>query len=80
MSSWICLVSDPILSKWIVVVLAISISLNGYLLKGIASGVFWGRLAESVGVGFGVVKGSVRFEEAGTVVSHRDNGRPSMPK
>ena len=62
MSSWTRLVGDPILSKWIVVVLAISISLNGYLLKGIASGVVGGRLAESLGVGFGGVKGAVRFE------------------
>ncbi|KAF8830679.1 hypothetical protein HHX47_DHR2001167 [Lentinula edodes] len=31
-------VRDPILSKWIVMVLAVSISLNGYLLKGIAAG------------------------------------------
>jgi hydroxymethylglutaryl-CoA reductase (NADPH) len=64
MSTWTRLVGDPILSKWIVVMLAISISLNGYLLKGIAAGVVGGRFAESLGVGFGVVKGSVRFEEA----------------
>ncbi|TFK71914.1 hypothetical protein BDN72DRAFT_402708 [Pluteus cervinus] len=38
LSAWTHLVGDPILSKWIVVVLAISISLNGYLLKGIAAG------------------------------------------
>ena len=62
MSTWTRLVGDPILSKLVVVVLAISISLNGYLLKGIASGVVGGRLAESLGVGFG--KGAVRFEEA----------------
>jgi hypothetical protein len=37
----------------------VGISLNGYLLKGIASGVVGGRLAESLGVGFG--KGSVRL-------------------
>ncbi|RDB27504.1 3-hydroxy-3-methylglutaryl-coenzyme A reductase [Hypsizygus marmoreus] len=53
MSSWTRLVGDPILSKWIVVVLAISISLNGYLLKGIAAGL--------VGVGSGG-RGGVRFE------------------
>ena len=64
MSSWTRLVGDPILSKWIVVVLAISITLNGYLLKGIAAGVVGGRIAESLGVGFGEVgiKGAVRFE------------------
>ena len=55
---------DPILSKWIVVVLAISITLNGYLLKGIAAGVVGGMLAESLGVGLGGMKGAVRFEEA----------------
>lgn len=38
MSSWTRLVGDPLLSKWIVIVLAVSISLNGYLLKGIAAG------------------------------------------
>ncbi|KAE9385401.1 hypothetical protein BT96DRAFT_1007070 [Gymnopus androsaceus JB14] len=37
MSSWSRLVGDPVLSKWIVMVLAVSISLNGYLLKGIAA-------------------------------------------
>jgi hydroxymethylglutaryl-CoA reductase (NADPH) len=38
MSSWTRLVGDPILSKWIVLVLAVSVALNGYLLKGIAAG------------------------------------------
>ena len=33
------LTSDPVMSKWLVVVLWISILLNGYLLKGIAIGV-----------------------------------------
>ena len=37
MSSWTRLVGDPVMSKWIVVFLAISISLNGFLLKGIAA-------------------------------------------
>ncbi|KIR37939.1 hydroxymethylglutaryl-CoA reductase (NADPH) [Cryptococcus deuterogattii 99/473] len=36
MSEWTLLVGDPVLSKWIVVFLAISVLLNGYLLKGIA--------------------------------------------
>jgi hydroxymethylglutaryl-CoA reductase (NADPH) len=62
MSSWTRLVGDPILSKWIVVVLAISISLNGYLLKGIALGV--GVRAFGVVGRSGVVKGGVRFDEA----------------
>lgn len=37
MSEWSLLVGDPVLSKWIVVALFVSIILNGYLLKGIAS-------------------------------------------
>ncbi|KAJ9098472.1 hypothetical protein QFC19_006339 [Naganishia cerealis] len=37
MSEWTMLVGDPVLSKWIVVALFVSILLNGYLLKGIAS-------------------------------------------
>ncbi|KAJ1302105.1 hypothetical protein OPQ81_000936 [Rhizoctonia solani] len=39
MSEWSTLVGDPILSKWIVLALAVSVFLNGYLLKGIGSGV-----------------------------------------
>ncbi|KAI0089002.1 hydroxymethylglutaryl-coenzyme A reductase-domain-containing protein [Irpex rosettiformis] len=38
MSSWTTLVGDPVMSKWIVVILGISVFLNGYLLKGIAAG------------------------------------------
>ncbi|KAG8815324.1 3-hydroxy-3-methylglutaryl-coenzyme A (HMG-CoA) reductase isozyme, partial [Serendipita sp. 399] len=37
MTSWTTLVSDPILSKWIVVALAVSVFLNGYLLRGLGS-------------------------------------------
>lgn len=37
MTSWTALVSDPILSKWIVVALAVSVFLNGYLLRGLGS-------------------------------------------
>ncbi|EIW55552.1 3-hydroxy-3-methylglutaryl-coenzyme A reductase [Trametes versicolor FP-101664 SS1] len=38
MSSWSSLVGDPVISKWIVALLAVSVALNGYLLKGIAAG------------------------------------------
>ncbi|CAE6405861.1 unnamed protein product, partial [Rhizoctonia solani] len=38
MSEWSTLVGDPVLSKWIVLALAVSVFLNGYLLKGIGSG------------------------------------------
>lgn len=37
MTAWTALVGDPVLSKWIIVTMAVSIILNGYLLKGIAS-------------------------------------------
>lgn len=43
MSEWTLLVGDPVLSKWIVVALGISILLNGYLLKGIASNSIGGK-------------------------------------
>ena len=43
MSEWSQLVGDPVLSKWIVVALSISVLLNGYLLKGIASNSISGK-------------------------------------
>ncbi|KAK8846554.1 hydroxymethylglutaryl-CoA reductase (NADPH) [Kwoniella newhampshirensis] len=43
MSEWTQLVGDPVLSKWIVVALGISVILNGYLLKGIASNSIGGK-------------------------------------
>lgn len=43
MSGWTQLVGDPVLSKWIVVALGISVLLNGYLLKGIASNSVGGK-------------------------------------
>lgn len=53
MSAWTLLVGDPVLSKWIVMLLIVSLMLNGYLLKGLA-----------LGVGMKVVKeGGVRFGE-----------------
>lgn len=58
MSSWTRLVGDPVMSKWIVVFLAISISLNGFLLKGIAAGT--GNVLHLIGKSSGV-----RFEAPG---------------
>ena len=58
MSSWTRLVGDPVMSKWIVVFLAISISLNGFLLKGIAAGP--GNVLHLIGKSSGV-----RFQAAG---------------
>ncbi|WWC87381.1 hydroxymethylglutaryl-CoA reductase (NADPH) [Kwoniella dendrophila CBS 6074] len=43
MSEWTQLVGDPVLSKWIVVTLGISVLLNGYLIKGIASNSMGGK-------------------------------------
>jgi hydroxymethylglutaryl-CoA reductase (NADPH) len=43
MSEWTQLVGDPVLSKWIVVALGISVLLNGYLLRGIASNSIGGK-------------------------------------
>jgi len=58
MSDWTRLVGDPIISKWIVLLLALSVALNGYLLKGIAAGVVGTRVTGLVGKASGV-----RFEE-----------------
>jgi hydroxymethylglutaryl-CoA reductase (NADPH) len=38
MSGWSRLVGDPVMSKWIVVALGVSVFLNGFLLKGLAVG------------------------------------------
>ena len=38
MSSWTVIVGDPVISKWMSLALGISIFLNAYLLKGIATG------------------------------------------
>ncbi|KAF8886563.1 hydroxymethylglutaryl-coenzyme A reductase-domain-containing protein [Infundibulicybe gibba] len=48
------LLTHPVLSKWIIIILAISMSLNGYLLKGLA-----------LGSGAGAPRGGVRFGGAG---------------
>jgi len=67
MSAWTRLVGDPILSKWIVIMLALSVALNGYLLKGIAAGLVGGSGMGSTGMmkmPFGL-KGGVRFEGVG---------------
>jgi hydroxymethylglutaryl-CoA reductase (NADPH) len=37
MNAWSSLIGDPIVSKWIVITLAVSVFLNWYLLKGLAS-------------------------------------------
>ncbi|KAJ3871877.1 hydroxymethylglutaryl-coenzyme A reductase-domain-containing protein [Lentinula edodes] len=41
MSSWSRLIGDPLLSKWIVMGLATSVSFTGYFLRGVAAGLGW---------------------------------------
>lgn len=53
MESWTRLVGDEVLSKWIVLVLAVSVALNGYLLKGIAAGSNTARPTPAPTVRFG---------------------------
>lgn len=51
-SAWTSLVSDPILSKWIMLMLCLSVVLNGYLLRGIAAGLVGsGVFGERMGIG-----------------------------
>ncbi|KAF8899776.1 hydroxymethylglutaryl-coenzyme A reductase-domain-containing protein [Gymnopilus junonius] len=76
MSSWTRLVGDPILSKWIVVMLAISVALNGYLLKGIAAGVVGARVGSLSSFG---LKGGVRFEGVGPEEGEREHAVPEVP-
>ena len=45
--------TDPVLSKWLLLMLGLSVLLNGYLLRGIAAGFVGG-----VGVGVGVEEGT----------------------
>lgn len=52
------LVGDPVMSKWIIVVLGISVALNGFLLKGIAAG---------TGLS---TRGSVRFRSRAGIKFH----------
>jgi hydroxymethylglutaryl-CoA reductase (NADPH) len=61
MSSWTQLVGDPVLSKWIVLVLAVSVALNGYLLKGIAAG--GGSSMRPQGVRFKSIGGGGKREQ-----------------
>lgn len=61
MSGWSTLVGDPVLSKWIVVMLGLSVALNGFLLKGIAA----------AGTGLPIVRGSVRFRSRARVSAEK---------
>ncbi|KAI0790504.1 3-hydroxy-3-methylglutaryl-coenzyme A reductase [Abortiporus biennis] len=77
MSSWTSFVGDPVISKWIVVLLALSVALNGFLLKGIAAGsgiqfaslVSGGRLAGARGVRFSKQKDDEKEKDAVTIIA-----------
>ncbi|KAI0305163.1 hydroxymethylglutaryl-coenzyme A reductase-domain-containing protein [Multifurca ochricompacta] len=66
MSSWTRLVGDPILSKWIVLLLGVSVALNGYLLKGISTGTGSTRTVQQAQ---GVRFNASRVQEKQSVVS-----------
>ncbi|KAG6914354.1 hypothetical protein DXG01_000851, partial [Tephrocybe rancida] len=80
MTSWTRLVGDPVLSKWIVVGLAVSILLNGYLLKGIAAGAGVGGFdgVMWLGKGAGVRFGGVQGEEVKEKEEVGDTGRTTF--
>jgi hydroxymethylglutaryl-CoA reductase (NADPH) len=67
MSEWTQLVGDPVLSKWIVVALGISVLLNGYLLKGIASNSIGGKgpVAAAAQALVGVFEATIPAESKG---------------
>ena len=72
MSNWTRLVGDPVLSKWIVLVLAVSVALNGYLLKGIAAG---GGTLRPQGVRFKSFGGDNRLQK-----EKEEKEEPKEPK
>lgn len=84
MTNWTRLVGDPVLSKWIVLVLAVSVALNGYLLKGIAEGS--GRGLQPQGVRFRSIGSGKREqerkeeEEAALVEVQKPADSPKPPK
>jgi len=79
MSSWTRLVGDPILSKWIVLLLGVSVALNGYLLKGISTGTGSTRIVQQAqGVRFNAVD---RTQEKQTIVPYSHPAPiPALPE
>ncbi|KAG8692876.1 3-hydroxy-3-methylglutaryl-coenzyme A (HMG-CoA) reductase isozyme [Ceratobasidium sp. 394] len=81
MSEWSTLVGDPILSKWIVLALAVSVFLNGYLLKGIGSGVVGGKHGGVGVVTFAAVDyGSAPDQDRDVKVNGHANGEAREPR
>ena len=64
MSGWTVIVGDPVISKWISIALGISIFLNAYLLKGIATG--------NAAVAEGNAAGAAAFAAARMIGAHLD--------
>jgi hydroxymethylglutaryl-CoA reductase (NADPH) len=67
MSGWSIIVGDPVISKWMSLALAISIFLNAYLLKGIATG--------DAAVAEGNAAGAAAFAAARMIGAHLDRER-----
>jgi len=65
MSGWTIIVGDPVISKWMSLALAISIFLNAYLLKGIATG--------NAAVADGNAAGAAAYAAARMIGAHLDS-------
>jgi hydroxymethylglutaryl-CoA reductase (NADPH) len=89
MSLWTTLVADPILSKWIVVVLAISVLLNGYLLRGLGSSsslfqhqqeqqLVQLRRNEKLTIADEVHRNQMKLEESGAVPAPKEEVKPRI--
>ncbi|WRT65236.1 hydroxymethylglutaryl-CoA reductase (NADPH) [Kwoniella shivajii] len=81
MSEWTQLVGDPVLSKWIVVTLGISVLLNGYLIKGIASNSMGGKgpVAAAAQILVGVFESAEKGERQRQAASKSDTPRGKLP-
>ncbi|WWC58957.1 hydroxymethylglutaryl-CoA reductase (NADPH) [Kwoniella dejecticola CBS 10117] len=81
MSEWTQLVGDPVLSKWIVVTLGISVLLNGYLIKGIASNSMGGKgpVAAAAQILVGVFESAEKSDRARKAASKSATPRGKLP-
>ncbi|UZJ53475.1 hypothetical protein CBS101457_002795 [Exobasidium rhododendri] len=71
MSGWTIIVGDPVISKWISIALGISIFLNAYLLKGIATG--------NAAVAEGNAAGAAAFAAARMIGAHLNREESQRP-
>lgn len=72
MSGWSVIAGDPVISKWLSLALVISIFLNAYLLKGIATG--------NAAVADGNAAGAAAFAAARMIGAHLDREESSSPR